>query len=133
MQHFASQIDQTCGVLKLLGLVEEASSNLGFKPTPRLIEIITDRMVQPTVQSKMAVGNIDNNLVDSLWQLVAWVDEEEEDKEDEQEDEDEDEDKKSRIAKAAGTGRLFAARFSSSSDCLEKRLIITYPLALCKA
>ena len=89
--HFAVEINETCGVLKLLGLVEQASSNLGFKPTPRLLKIITDRMVQPTVESKSAVGNIDYNLVDSLWQLVAWVDEEEEDKEDEQEDEDEDE------------------------------------------
>jgi hypothetical protein len=90
--HFAVEINETCGVLKLLGLVEEASSNLGFKPTPRLIEIITDRMVQPTVQSKSAVGNIDYNLVDSLWRLVAWADEEEEDERDEQEDKHEIED-----------------------------------------
>lgn len=92
LHRFAVEINETCGVLKLLGLVEEASSNLGFKPTHRLIEIITDRMVQPNVESKRALGNIDTNLVDSLWRLVAWTDEDEEDERDEQEDEHEIED-----------------------------------------
>jgi hypothetical protein len=82
LQHCAVEIDQTCGVLKLLGLVEDASSSLGFKPTHRFIEIITDRMVQPTVESKSAVGNIDNNFVDPLCRLVVWnVNEEEEEDE----------------------------------------------------
>jgi hypothetical protein len=75
LQHFASEIDQTCGVLKLLGLVEEASSNLGFKPTHRLIEIITDRMVQPTVESKNAAAKVNRNFIaDSLQELGAGDD-----------------------------------------------------------
>jgi hypothetical protein len=92
LHHFAVEINETFGVLKLLGLVEEASSNLGFRPTHRLLDIITDRMVQPTVLSKSAVGNIDTNFVASLCRLVAWADDEEEDERDEQEDKHEIED-----------------------------------------
>ena len=79
-------IDRTCRVLKLLGLVEEAPSTLGFKPTHRLIDIITDRMVQPTVEGKKkAVPKVADDFVDSLWQLVAGDDyEDEEDEEDEE-------------------------------------------------
>jgi hypothetical protein len=116
LRHFASQIDQTCGVLKLLGLVEEASSNLGFKPTHRLIEIITDRMVQPT-----AVGDIDNNLVDSLWRLVAWADEEEEDERDEQEDEHEIED-----CQGGGDGLAFCRQVFVVLGLLEEKADLGY-------
>jgi hypothetical protein len=91
LHHFGFEIDRTCRVLKLLGLVEEASSNLGFKPTHRLIDIITDRMVQPTVD--YAVAKVDDNFVDSVWQLVAGNDDEDdEDDEDEKGDEQEDKD-----------------------------------------
>src|SRR5258708_19941862 len=68
LHHFGFQIDRTCRVLKLLGLVEEASSNLGFKPTHRLIDIITDRMVQPTVE--FPLPNFNDNFFTSLFQLV---------------------------------------------------------------
>src|SRR6266849_6779676 len=69
LHRFAFQIDRTCRMLKLLGLAEEASSNLGFKPTPRLIDIMTDRMVQPTVKSKNAVTNVYDDSVAALWRL----------------------------------------------------------------
>jgi hypothetical protein len=93
LHHFAFEVDRTCGVLESLGLVEKASSTIGFKPTHRLIGIITDRMVQPTVESKTAAAEADDNFIaDSLWRLVAWSDEEEEDERDEQEDEHEIED-----------------------------------------
>ena len=89
LRHFRF-IDRTCRVLKLLGLVEEAPSTLGFKPTHRLIDIITDRMVQPTVEGKNAVPKIDDDFVAPLWQLVAGDDyEDEEDEEVENGDEQE--------------------------------------------
>ena len=56
LHHFAFEIDRTCGVLKSLGLVEKASSTIDFAPTRRLIDLITDRMVQTTVESKNAVA-----------------------------------------------------------------------------
>jgi hypothetical protein len=88
LHHFGFEIDRTCRVLKLLGLVEEASSILGFKPTDRLIGIITDRMLQPTVEGKNAVPKGGDDFVDSLWQLVAGNDDEDdEDDEDEEKDE----------------------------------------------
>lgn len=110
LRHFRF-IDRTCRVLKLLGLVEEAPSTLGFKPTHRLIDIITDRMVQPTVEGKNAVPKIDDDFVAPLWQLVAGDDyEDEEDEEVENGDEQEAPD-------GIVDGRLFAATFSSSWDC----------------
>jgi hypothetical protein len=69
--------DPTCRVLERLGLVEKASCTLGFKPTDRLINIIADRMVQPTTRSKNRVANVDHDFVDLLWQLANDVDEEE--------------------------------------------------------
>src|SRR5260370_41703602 len=69
--------DPTCRVLERLGLLEKASCTLGFKPTDRLINIIADRMVQPTTRSKNPVANVDHDLVDLLWQLANDVDEEE--------------------------------------------------------
>jgi hypothetical protein len=70
--------DPTCRVLERLGLVEKkASCTLGFKPTHRLINIIADRMVQPTTRNKNPVANVDHDLVDLLWQLANDVDEEE--------------------------------------------------------
>src|SRR3984893_3503867 len=86
LRHFRFEIDRTCRVLKLLGLVEEAPSTLGFKTTHRLIDIITDRMVQPTVEGKNAVPKIDDDFVAPLWQLVAGDDYEDEEDEDEDED-----------------------------------------------
>jgi hypothetical protein len=91
LHHFAFEIDRTCGVLESLGLVEKASSTIGFKPTYRLIDIITGRMVQPTVESKNTGEKVDDNVIaDSLWELVAGNDYEDENDAigDEQEDED---------------------------------------------
>jgi hypothetical protein len=87
LHRFGFEINRTCRVLKLLGLVEEASSTLGFKPTHRLIDIITDRMVQPTVESKNAVAKVDDNFVYTLWLLA--VDDEDDDDGDDDDDEDE--------------------------------------------
>ena len=84
------EIDRTCRVLKLLGLVEEAPSTLGFKPTHRLIDIITKRMVQPTVGRKNAVPKVVDDFVAPLWQLVGGDDyDDEEDEEVENGDEQE--------------------------------------------
>jgi hypothetical protein len=91
LHHFAFEIDRTCGVLESLGLVEKASSTIGFKPTRRLIEVITDRMIQPTVESKNAAAKVDDSFIaDSLRELVAGNDYEDENDAigDEQEDED---------------------------------------------
>jgi hypothetical protein len=90
LHHFRFEIDRTCRMLKLLGLVEEAPSTLGFKPTHRLIDIITDRMVQPTVEGKNAVPKVVDDFVAPLWQLVAGDDYEDE-KDDEVENGDEQE------------------------------------------
>jgi hypothetical protein len=81
LHHFRFEIDRTCRLLKLLGLVEEAPSTLGFKPTDRLIDIITDRMVQPTVEGKNAVPKVVDDIVAPLWQLVCGDDYEDEDDE----------------------------------------------------
>jgi hypothetical protein len=70
LHRFEFEIDQTCRVLKFLGLVEEASSTLGVKPKHRLIEIIADRMVRPNTESKNPVAKVDHDFVDILWQLV---------------------------------------------------------------
>jgi hypothetical protein len=81
LHHFRFEIDRTCRVLKLLELVEEAPSTLGFKPTHRLIDIITDGMVQLTVEGKNAVPKLVYDFVAPLWQLVAgdyYEDEEDE-------------------------------------------------------
>jgi hypothetical protein len=75
LHHFAFEVDRTCGVLESLGLVEKASSTIGFKPTRRLIDLITDRMVQPTVESKNAAAEVDDNVIaDSLRELGAGND-----------------------------------------------------------
>jgi hypothetical protein len=110
LHHFAVQIDGTCGVLKLLGLVEVTSSSLGFKPTHRLIEIITDRMVQPTVESKSAVGNIETNFVDSLWRLVAWNANEEEEREEEDERDEQEKEDEIGDCEGGGDGLAFCRR-----------------------
>jgi len=70
LHHFAFEVDRTCGVLESLGLVEKASSTIGFKPTRRLIDLITDRMVQPTVAAKVH----DDSVTDSLQEPGAGND-----------------------------------------------------------
>jgi hypothetical protein len=95
LHHFAFEVDRTCGVLESLGLVEKACSTIGFRPTHRLIDIITDRMIQPTVESKNAAAQVDDNfIVDSLRELGAGNDHEDDSDEiaDEQKDVDEIED-----------------------------------------
>jgi hypothetical protein len=72
LHHFAFEVDRTCGVLESLGLVEKTSSTIGFKPTRRLIDVITDRMAQPTVESKNPAEKVDDNFIaDSLRELVS--------------------------------------------------------------
>jgi hypothetical protein len=44
IDYFEYSIYETCRVMKLLRLVEESSSALGYKPTPRLIEIVLDHL-----------------------------------------------------------------------------------------
>jgi hypothetical protein len=90
LHHFAFEIDRTLFALKLLGLVEKASSNIGFKPTSRLIGIITDRMVQSTVESKSTAVKADDDFLELFWKLVAGNDCEDDSDEhgDEQEDDD---------------------------------------------
>jgi hypothetical protein len=75
LHHFAFEVNRTCGVLESLGLVEKASSTIGFKPTHRLIKIITDRLVQTTVESKNPAAEVDDNFIaDSLREVGAGND-----------------------------------------------------------
>jgi hypothetical protein len=112
LHHFGFQIDRICRVLKLLGLVEEASSNLGFKPTHRLIDIIIDGLVQPITESETPIVKVGGTFVDSLWQLVAEDDE----KEDEQEGENEIED-----GERGGDGQAFCCQVFAVLGLLKER------------
>ena len=72
VRQFEVQIDRTGHVLKFLGLAEKAkSSPIGFKPTPRLVEIIADRLERRTLESRNAVARVDHDFVALLWQTVS--------------------------------------------------------------
>jgi hypothetical protein len=71
LHRFAVEINETCGVLKLLGLVEEASSNLGFKPTQRLIEIVVNRMARPNTKGNNPIAKINPDCFNWLWHHVV--------------------------------------------------------------
>src|SRR2546426_11696462 len=71
LHHFAFQIDRTCRVLKFLGLVEEAPSTLGFKPTHRLIDIVVSRMTRPNTEGNNPVAKVNPDCFDWLWHHVV--------------------------------------------------------------
>jgi hypothetical protein len=123
LHHFGFEIDRTCRVLKLLGLAEEASSTLGFKPSHCLINIITDRMVQPTVESKNAVPKVHYDFVDSLWQVAGNDDDDEDDDhEDEKGDEqEEDHDDGIEDGKSGEDGRAFCCQVLAVLGLLEEK------------
>ena len=71
VRQFQVQIDRTGHVLQFLGLAVKAkSSPIGFKPTPRLVEIIADRLERRTLESRNAVARVDHDFVALLWQTV---------------------------------------------------------------
>jgi hypothetical protein len=71
VRQFEVQIDRTGHVLQFLGLAEKAkSSPIGFKPTPRLVEIIADRLERRTLESRNPVARVDRDFVALLWQTV---------------------------------------------------------------
>jgi hypothetical protein len=71
LHDFELEIDRTCRMLKFLGLVEDASSTLGFKPTHRLIDIVVDRMVRANTEGNNPVAKAEADCFGWLWQLVA--------------------------------------------------------------
>jgi hypothetical protein len=71
LHDFELEIARTCRMLKFLGLVEDASSTLGFKPTHRLIDIVVDRMVRANTEGNNPVAKVEADCFGWLWQLVA--------------------------------------------------------------
>ena len=65
---FKFEIDRTGRVLKFLGLAKEAArSALGWKPTPRLMEVVAEKLVRSTPKCKIRVTNEDRNLLSSFF------------------------------------------------------------------
>jgi hypothetical protein len=71
LERFKLEIDRTCNMLKFLGLVEEARSTLGFKPTERLIDIVVDRMVRANTAGNNPVAMIEADCFGWLWHHVT--------------------------------------------------------------
>jgi hypothetical protein len=71
LRDFELEVDRTCRMLKFLGLVEDAASTLGFKPTHRLIDIIVDRMVRANTEGNNPVAKVEADCFGWLWQLVT--------------------------------------------------------------
>ena len=69
LSEFKLEVEQTCQVLGLLGLVDKCSSELGYKPTHRLIDIITDQMIKPARVTERPFENLDDGSVGLLWKL----------------------------------------------------------------
>ena len=69
LSEFKLEVEQTCQVLGLLGLVDKCSSELGYKPTHRLIDIITDHMIKPARVTERPFENLDDGSVGLLWKL----------------------------------------------------------------
>ena len=65
---FKFEIDWTGRVLKFLGLAKEAArSDLGWKPTPRLMEVVAEKLVRPPAKSKIRVTDEDRNFLSSFF------------------------------------------------------------------
>src|SRR4029077_13714650 len=61
------EIDWTGRVLKFLDLAKEATrSDLGWKPTPRLREVVAEKLVRPTAKTKIRVTDEDRNFLSSV-------------------------------------------------------------------
>ena len=69
LSEFKQEVEQTCRVLEFLGLVDKCSSELGYKPTHRLIDIITDRMIRSEKVSESPLETLDDSFVGLLWRL----------------------------------------------------------------
>jgi hypothetical protein len=71
LDRFKLEIDRTCNMLKFLGLVAEARSTLGFKPTERLIDIVVDRMIRANTAGNNPVAMIEADCFGWLWHHVT--------------------------------------------------------------
>jgi hypothetical protein len=61
------ELDRTVRVLKFLGLAKDAAeSDLGWVPTPRLLQIIAERAARPLSKSNVAESYVDQSFVHSL-------------------------------------------------------------------
>ena len=69
LSEFKLEVEQTCQVLEFLGLVDKCFSELGYKPTHRLIDIITDQMIKPARVTERPFENLDDGFVGLLWRL----------------------------------------------------------------
>jgi hypothetical protein len=69
LSEFKLEVEQTCRALEFLGLVDKCSSELGYKPTHRLIDIITDRMIRSGKISEGPFENLDDGFGGLLWRL----------------------------------------------------------------
>jgi hypothetical protein len=67
LQHFEVEIDGIGRVFKLLGLAEPNSqSELGWKPTPLLMDIVAERVVHPSKDCNKRVTPDDRAFVDRI-------------------------------------------------------------------
>jgi hypothetical protein len=71
LHHFAFEIDRTFRVLEFLGLVENAASKLGFKPTHRLIDIVVNRMTRPNTEGNNPIAKVNPDCFGWLWHHVV--------------------------------------------------------------
>jgi hypothetical protein len=69
LHHNNFEIHRTCRVLKLLGLVEEAPSTLGFKPSDLLIDIVAGKRIGRTKRKRVKV----RGFTADLWRGLAWA------------------------------------------------------------
>ena len=69
LSEFKQEVEQTYRVLELRELVDKCSSELGYKPTHRLIDIITDRMLDFAKVSESSLDNLNDGFVGLLWRL----------------------------------------------------------------
>jgi hypothetical protein len=69
LSEFKLEVEQTCQVLEFLGLVDKCFSKLGYRPTHRLIDIVTDQMIKPARVTEGPVWNLNGRFVDLLWRL----------------------------------------------------------------
>jgi hypothetical protein len=69
LSEFKLEVEQACQVLEFLGLVDKCFSELGYKSTHRLIDIITDQMIKPARVTERPFENLNDGFVGLLWRL----------------------------------------------------------------
>jgi hypothetical protein len=67
LRHSSFEIYRTCRVMKLLGLVEDAPSTLGFKPSDLLIDIVAGKSIGRTEKKRVKV----RGFAADLWHGLA--------------------------------------------------------------